>query len=140
MKRLFLLMSMLVVLSNCVFAQEQTASTAEKVTFPMVAVPEDITEPQARAKYLGEHFWDKVDFGTASEALIEQGLIDMASIFPLLDGEVLASSMTNVPRHRRVHCSEYWRWPISIFMEPILRYIMSLHIVACCNQHWCQRH
>lgn len=94
MKRLFLLMSMLVVLSNSVFAQEQTAQTVEKVTFPMISVPEDITEPQARAKYLGEHFWDKVDFNTASEALIEQGLIDMVSIFPLLDGEALSSSMT----------------------------------------------
>ena len=94
MKRLFLLMSMLVVLSSSVFAQEHTAPAAEKVTFPIVAVPDDITEPQARARYLGEHFWDKVDFGTASEALIEQGLIDMASIFPLLDGEALTASMT----------------------------------------------
>ncbi len=94
MKRLFLLMSMLVVLSSSVFAQEQTAPVAEKVTFPMVAVPDEITDPQARAKYLGEHFWDNVDFATASEALVEQGLIDMASIFPLLGGETLITSMT----------------------------------------------
>ena len=94
MKRLFLLMSMLVVLSSSVFAQEQTAPIAEKVTFPMVAVPDEITDPQARAKYLGEHFWDNVDFATASEALVEQGLIDMASIFPLLGGETLITSMT----------------------------------------------
>lgn len=94
MKRLFLLMSMLVVLSNSVFAQEQTAPVAEKVTFPMVAVPDEITDPQARAKYLGEHFWDNVDFAAASEALVEQGLIDMASIFPLLGGETLITSMT----------------------------------------------
>lgn len=94
MKRLFLLMSMLVVLSSSVFAQEQTAPVAEKVTFPMVAVPDEITDPQARAKYLGEHFWDNVDFATANEALVEQGLIDMASIFPLLNGETLITSMT----------------------------------------------
>lgn len=94
MKRLFLLMSMFVVLSNSVFAQEQTAPVAEKVTFPMVAVPDEITDPQARAKYLGEHFWDNVDFAVASEALVEQGLIDMASIFPLLNGETLITSMT----------------------------------------------
>lgn len=93
MKRLFLLMSMLVVLSNCVFAQEQTAPAAEKVSFPMVTVPDDIIEPQARAKYLGEHFWDNVDLSTASEGLIEQGLVDMASIFPLLDGDALSASM-----------------------------------------------
>lgn len=94
MKRLFVLLTFIILFSQASMAQEQTAPAAEKVTFPMVAVPDEITDPQARAKYLGEHFWDNVDFATASEALVEQGLIDMASIFPLLNSEALISSMT----------------------------------------------
>lgn len=94
MKRLFVLLTFIILFSQALMAQEQTAPVAEKVTFPMVAVPDEITDPQARAKYLGEHFWDNVDFATASEALVEQGLIDMASIFPLLNSETLISSMT----------------------------------------------
>lgn len=94
MKRILFLLSLLVMLSNVSVAQEQTTAVAPKITFPMIAVPESITEPQARAKYLGEHFWDNVDFNTASEALLEQGLIDMASIFPLLDDAALSSSLS----------------------------------------------
>ena len=94
MKRLFVLLTFIILFSQALMAQEQTAPAAEKVTFPMVTVPDEITDPQARAKYLGEHFWDNVDFTTASEALVEQGLIDMASIFPLLNSETLISSMT----------------------------------------------
>ena len=94
MKRLFVLLTFIILFSQALMAQEQTAPATEKVTFPMVAVPDEITDPQARAKYLGEHFWDNVDFTTASEALVEQGLIDMASIFPLLNSETLITSMT----------------------------------------------
>lgn len=94
MKRLFVLLTFIILFSQALMAQEQTAPAAEKVTFPMVTVPDEITDPQARAKYLGEHFWDNVDFATASEALVEQGLIDMVSIFPLLNSETLISSMT----------------------------------------------
>ena len=94
MKRLFVLLTFIILFSQALMAQEQTAPAAEKVTFPMVTVPDEITDPQARAKYLGEHFWDNVDFATTSEALVEQGLIDMASIFPLLNSETLISSMT----------------------------------------------
>ena len=94
MRRLFVLLTFIILFSQALMAQEQTAPAAEKVTFPMVTVPDEITDPRARAKYLGEHFWDNVDFATASEALVEQGLIDMASIFPLLNSETLISSMT----------------------------------------------
>lgn len=94
MRRLFVLLTFIILFSQALMAQEQIAPAAEKVTFPMVTVPDEITDPQARAKYLGEHFWDNVDFATASEALVEQGLIDMASIFPLLNSETLISSMT----------------------------------------------
>ena len=94
MRRLFVLLTFIILFSQALMAQEQTAPAAEKVTFPMVTVPDEITDPQARAKYLGEHFWDNVDFATASAALVEQGLIDMASIFPLLNSETLISSMT----------------------------------------------
>lgn len=94
MKRFLIVIFALGLMSNVAMAQEQTAQApAQKVTFPMVTVPEDITQPQDRAKYLGEHFWDNVDFATASEALLEQGLIDMASIFPLLSDETMTSSM-----------------------------------------------
>ena len=41
-------------------------SAAAQEKFPMITIPEDVTDPLLRAKYLSDHFWENVDFETAS--------------------------------------------------------------------------
>ena len=65
------------------------SSVAAQEKFPMITIPEEITDHVARAKYLGEHYWDNVDFNAASDEVLEQGFVDMVSIFALLDDEAL---------------------------------------------------
>ena len=65
------------------------SSVAAQEKFPMITIPEEIADHVARAKYLGEHYWDNVDFNAASDEVLEQGFVDMVSIFALLDDEAL---------------------------------------------------
>lgn len=83
-------MKKIIVMLSLLLAVATTAAAQEK--FPMITIPEDITDHVARAKYLGEHYWDNVDFNTASDEVLEQGFVDMVSIFMLLDDEALDAS------------------------------------------------
>lgn len=65
------------------------SSVAAQEKFPMITIPEEIADHVARAKYLGEHYWDNVDFNAVSDEVLEQGFVDMVSIFALLDDEAL---------------------------------------------------
>ena len=53
--------------------------------FPMTTIPETITVPAERAKYLGEHYWERVDFATLTDAALEEGLVELITLFPLFD-------------------------------------------------------
>ena len=53
--------------------------------FPMTTIPETITVPAERAKYLGEHYWERVDFATLTDAALEGGLVELITLFPLFD-------------------------------------------------------
>ena len=57
--------------------------------FPMPTIPQTITEPADRAKYLGEHYWDNVDFATISDAALEEGVVELITLFPLYDDAAL---------------------------------------------------
>ena len=57
--------------------------------FPMTTIPETITEPKERAKYLGEHYWEKADFATLTDAALEEGLVELITLFPLYDEPTL---------------------------------------------------
>ena len=83
----YILLSLLMVWSAELFAQQGSSQPAQK--FPMVSIPESITEHAERAKYLGEHYWDKVDFATLSEAALEEGVVELITLFPLYDGPTL---------------------------------------------------
>jgi len=72
-----------------VFLLLAAVGAAAQEKFPMITIPEDIADHVARAKYLGGHYWDNVDFNTVSDEVLEQGFVDMVSIFALLDDEAL---------------------------------------------------
>ncbi len=44
------------------------SSVAAQEKFPMITIPEEIADHVARAKYLGEHYWDNVDFNAIARA------------------------------------------------------------------------
>lgn len=85
MRRIILLAVLLFLDVGC-YAQSGVAS-AQK--FPMISIPETITEPAERAKYLGEHYWDNVDFATITESALEEGVVELITLFPLYDEAAL---------------------------------------------------
>ena len=85
MRRIILLAVLLFLGVGC-YAQSGVAS-AQK--FPMISIPETITEPAERAEYLGEHYWDNVDFATITESALEEGVVELITLFPLYDEAAL---------------------------------------------------
>lgn len=75
----------------CFFASAAVAAAAQD-KFPMITIPEEVTEPMARARYLSDHFWENVDFATASDALIEDGLSELMPILRILDYDAMTAS------------------------------------------------
>ena len=90
MKRTIILFALLLATlsTSGLMAQEQTASEA----FPMITIPESITTPIERASYLCEHYWEKADFNTLTDAQLEDGLTNMISLFSLLTVEHVEKS------------------------------------------------
>lgn len=79
---------LLLMLSICVGAKaQQAAGSVQK--FPMISIPASITDTSARAKYLGEHYWDNADFATLSESALEEGVVELITLFPLYDAAML---------------------------------------------------
>ena len=77
----------------CLFAATAMAAAAQE-KFPMITIPDDVTEPLARARYLSDHFWENVDFDTASDALIEEGLSELMPILRIVDYDAVTASWT----------------------------------------------
>lgn len=88
MKQTLLILIML--LSSLAVSAQTT--TPQAGSFPMITIPEGITDPKARANYLGEHYWDNVNFANLSDEMLEQGFVDMVSIFSLLESEAVSTS------------------------------------------------
>lgn len=67
-------------------------SAAAQEKFPMITIPEDVTDPLLRAKYLSDHFWENVDFETASDDLISNGLSELIPILRIVDYDAMTAS------------------------------------------------
>ena len=67
-------------------------SAAAQEKFPMITIPEDVTDPLLRAKYLSDHFWENVDFETASDDLIADGLSELLPILRIVDYDAMTAS------------------------------------------------
>lgn len=55
----------------------------------MISIPQTITDTAERAKYLGEHYWDNVDFATITPLALEEGVVEFITLFPLYDAATL---------------------------------------------------
>ena len=68
------------VIALCVAA----AGAKRSGDIPLPAVPAELREPQARADYIIEHFWEPADsLGDYSRTAIEQAFSNFISVFPL---------------------------------------------------------
>lgn len=80
-------------------AEETIDQTPSTEGFVMPDIPMVITEPNERAKYLVEHFWENFDF--TNEKLIdrpditEQGLVDYIGLMEYVDTYVFNNSLRN---------------------------------------------
>ena len=100
MKKEFLLLccALAVLASGCSRTNQQAATH----TFTPAAVPTEYREPQARAAYLAQHYWDGFDFrdtafvGSAAE-VTERALVDyFNAVFPYVAYDVAAASISNL--------------------------------------------
>ena len=86
----------------CLAATVMSAAAQEK--FPMITIPEDVTDPLLRAKYLSDHFWENVDFETASDDLIADGLSELLPILRIVDYDAMTASWEAMTRICTVRC------------------------------------
>ena len=70
-------------------APQTSASSQSAQKFPMISIPQTITDTAERAKYLGEHYWDNVDFATITPLALEEGVVEFITLFPLYDAATL---------------------------------------------------
>ena len=100
MKRQFLLLccALTALAAGCSRTNQQTATH----TFTPAAVPAEYCEPQARAAYLAQHYWDGFDFrdtaftGSAAD-VTERALTDyFNAVFPHVAYDVAAASISNL--------------------------------------------
>lgn len=66
-----------------------SASSQSAQRFPMISIPQTITDTAERAKYLGEHYWDNVDFAMITPLALEEGVVEFITLFPLYDAATL---------------------------------------------------
>lgn len=71
-------------MSQYIFAQGERE-------FPFPHIPDMIVEPQQRASWLLNHYWDNVDFNNAKiisdTAFIEQAFVNFLSIMPIVESD-----------------------------------------------------
>lgn len=64
-------------------------SAADSLTLPLPSLPPTLREPQARAAYLLQHFWDGMDFRDDTRShnrdFMEQHFVDFLSLLPHAD-------------------------------------------------------
>ena len=91
MKKITILLAMLFAFGFALqsVAQEQTPTQTQAEKFPMITIPESITEPLERAAYLAEHYWDNCDFNTLTDAQLDEGFTNLVSLFSLMDVDQL---------------------------------------------------
>ena len=90
MKKLILFASLIMLLSNCSNNKSNEKSalvSGDSVeVMEMPEVPSDITDPNLRANYLLEHFWDNLNFKDTTRTydldFVQQNFANFASILP----------------------------------------------------------
>ena len=100
--RVLFLLAFPLILNSCHGQQTTKTENANTTprTFEMVSVPSMITDPEERAKYLVEHYWDKFDFGDTAYVhlpeITEQAVSNYIGLMKYVAPEVASSSIKNM--------------------------------------------
>lgn len=124
----------------CLFAATVLTAAAQD-KFPMITIPEEVTDPMERARYLSDHFWEKVDFSTVSDAVIEDGLSELLPILQIVDYEAVTASWTAAVKqaegtktgvaHLLTVCSRVLNNPaLDTYNENIYRSLLHVALVS----------
>lgn len=90
-------------LTACLHRNSPTAVNtpkAERQHYGMPAVPPSLKEPEERADYVVEHYWERYDFEREHEAedstFLEQAFVDYAAVLPLADSTCADKSIAKL--------------------------------------------
>lgn len=97
-------------LTGCGNRSRKTGQTAPPV-FPRVEMPALITEPQAIADYMAQHYWDKFDFTDtlfrAYPDVLEQAFVDYIVILPYASGNLGPQSVAKLMTRAQADTAMY---------------------------------
>lgn len=93
-KGIFIALMLSVLFVACSHSEKQAASTTlgqsdNGLELPLPTIPKNITEPEARASYMIQHFWDTMNFADTVRSLnkdfVEQNFANFISLFPIAE-------------------------------------------------------
>lgn len=85
-------------------------SAQKRSEVPMPSVPAELREPQLRANYIIEHFWDNADSLSAySRTALEQAFSNFISVFPIADEAAREAAVKNLMNKAQESHDEYAR-------------------------------
>lgn len=78
----------------CRGTENRATPAVQSKELPLPPIPAALTEPQARADYLAEHFWDTMDFADTRASLdsmfVEQAMANFGSVADIAAAEAVA--------------------------------------------------
>ncbi|MDH6358599.1 DUF5106 domain-containing protein [Parabacteroides sp. PF5-9] len=104
----FYVMTFMAVMLSCAGQQKEKEEEKAVVTpvFEQVSIPSMITDPQERASYYVQHYWDKFDFSDTTyihyPAVTEQAFVDYVNLMNHALPQVVASSIKNMLKKAEV--------------------------------------
>jgi len=112
MKKLFgIIILALLLLTGCGGGQPKSEAKTEKPVFPAIEMPAMITEPQAMADFMTEHYWDRFDFTDtlflSDPDVLEQAFVDYAVIIPYASGNLGGQSLKKVMQRAEADTAMY---------------------------------
>lgn len=104
----------LLLIFNACSGQKQKESAGKEAitrTFEMVSVPSMITEPEKRAEYLAQHYWDKFDFADTAYVhlpeVTEQAMSDYINVLQYASLEVVSNSLQQMMKRAEADSTVY---------------------------------
>lgn len=103
---MFCLLPFVPIFFSCHAQQAAKEENKETPRFEMVSIPNVLTNPEERAAYLVEHYWDKFDFAdttlTHLPEVTEQALADYINLMQYVSAETASSSMKGMMKKAEV--------------------------------------
>jgi hypothetical protein len=88
-----------------------TEYSGSGLELPLPKVPKDITDPQKRAAYVMQHFWDSLDFADTTKSLnkdiIEQNFSNFITLFPVASEAAQHSAVSQLLKHAAANTDAY---------------------------------